>query len=291
MIGEAKRVFSGVRRSEAGMRALRLALAANTILAGALVSGAAIGQEASWLVNPGLQDRWTLEIGAYSPTVDTTAHLNGPLGNGTTVNFEEDLNLKDRKTSATILGKVRIGDRWRIEAEYFGLDRSGSRSINRTITWGDDVYPIGITVSSTFDTDIFRLSGGYSFVKNDTAEVGIALGLHATDFRLSLGATGVGSQQADALAPLPTVGLYASYALSPRWLISGRVDYFSLDYDEYDGSLVAAQGGIDYRFTRNFGIGLGYRYIDYDLTVTKARFNGGVEYRFSGPVLYLVGSF
>ena len=242
-------------------------------------------------VNPGLQDRWTLNIGAYAPEVETTAHLNGPFGNGTSINFEQDLGLKDRKTNATVLGMVRLGDRWRIEAEYFGLDRDGTRSINRTITWGNNTYPIGVTVSSAFDTDIFRLSGGYSFIKNDTAELGISLGLHATDFRLSLGASGIGSQQADALAPLPTVGIYGSYALSPRWLLSGRVDYFSLDYDEYDGSLVNTQVGIDYRFTRHFGIGLGYRYIDYDLTVTKPRFNGGVEYKFSGPMLYLVGSF
>ena len=215
MSGETKYAFSAAR-SVNGNPALRFAVVASMVLAGIFTSSIAVGQESSWVVNPGLQDRWTLEIGAYSPTVETTAHLNGPFGNGTTVNFEEDLNLKDRKTSATVLGKVRIGDRWRIEAEYFGLDRGGSRAINRTITWGDNVYPIGTTVSSTFDTDIFRLAGGYSFVKNDTAEVGIALGLHATDFRLSLGATGVGTQQADALAPLPTVGLYASYAFSPR---------------------------------------------------------------------------
>lgn len=291
MIGEAREVFSDVGRSATRMNPSRFACAASTILVGTFVSGLAIGQEASWVVNPGLQDRWTLEIGAYAPTVDTTAHLNSIFGPGTTVNFEQDLNLDDRKVNATILGRVRIGNRWRIEAEYFGLNRSGTRAINRTITWGDNTYPIGVVVSSTFDTDIYRLSGGYSFIKNDQAELGIALGVHATDFRISLAASGFGAQSADALAPLPTFGIYGSYALSPRWLLSGRVDYFSLDYDEYDGSLVNAQAGIDYRFTRNFGIGLGYRYIDYDLTVTKPRFNGGVEYKFNGPVLYLVGSF
>ena len=143
-----------------------------------------------------------------------------------------------------------------------------------------------------FDTDIFRLSGGYSFIKNDTAELGIALGV-ARDRLPPLTRCErrrVRSRQT-RWHRFPTVGIYGSYALSPRWLLSGRVDYFSLDYDEYDGSLVNAQAGIDYRFTRHFGIGLGYRYIDYDLTVTKPRFNGGVEYKFSGPMLYLVGSF
>ena len=150
---------------------------------------------------------------------------------------------------------------------------------------------MGTVVSAEFESDIYRLSAGYSFIKNEQAELGVALGLFTTDFRVSLAASGVGGQTGDALAPLPTVGLYGSYALSPRWLLSGRVDYFSLDYDDYDGSLVNWVGAIDYRFTRSFGIGLGYRYVDYDLTATKAKFTGGVEYRFSGPMVYLVGSF
>jgi len=291
MISAAKQQFAVVWRSKIATDPLRVAFAAGLVSIGTLISGVASGQQADWAINPGLTDRWTIELGGYAPNVDTTAYLNSISGRGTTVNFEQDLNLDDRKVNLTVAGKVRLGDRWRIEAEYFGLNRSGSEAINRTVSWGNNTYPIGVVVSSTFDTDIYRLSGGYSFIKNDQAELGIALGLHATDFRISLAATGFGAQTADAFAPLPTVGLYGSYALSPRWLLSGRVDYFSLDYNDYDGSLVNTQAGIDYRFTRNFGVGLGYRYIDYDLSVAKSRFNGGVEYKFSGPVFYFVGSF
>ena len=48
---------------------------------------------------------------------------------------------------------------WRIEAEYFALNRSGTRAINRTISWGGNTYPVGIVVNSEFDSDIYRLSG------------------------------------------------------------------------------------------------------------------------------------
>ncbi len=136
-----------------------------------------------------------------------------------------------------------------------------------------------------------RLSAGYSFVKNTQAELGGALGLHVTDFTMSLAGANVAKRTGDALAPLPTVGLYGSYALTPRWLLSGRADFFSFSHHDYDGSLVNLVAGVDYRFTRNFGIGLGYRYVDYDLDVTKSSFSGNVQYEFSGPVLYLAGSF
>lgn len=48
---------------------------------------------------------------------------------------------------------------------------------------------------------------------------------------------------------------------------------------------------MDYRVLRNLAFGVAYRYIDYDLTVPKTRYNGGINYRFSGPLLYLANSF
>ena len=283
--------MSAVNRATSG-HLWRNAIGASLALIGTIVSGLAVGQPANWTVHPGLQDRLTLEVGVYAPEINTTAHLySTTFGAGTSISFEDDLGLDDRKTNVSILGKLRLGDRWRIEGEYFALERSGSRTITRTINWGGDVYPIGVTVSSEFDSDIYRLSGGYSFIKDAQAELGVALGLHITDFTASLAGTNIAKRTGDALAPLPTIGLYGSYAFTPRWLLSGRVDFFSFNYNDYDGSLVNLTAAIDYRFTRNFGVGLGYRYVDYDLEVTKSSFSGGVKYEFSGPVLYLVGSF
>ena len=281
---------NAARRAASGQRLVRNAIGAGLALLGIFASGLAIGQEA-WTANPGLTDGFTLEIGAYAPKVRTDAHFDSTLGPGTSVSFEDDLGLDDRKTQVAVLGKLRLGQRWRIEGEYFALNRSGTRVISKTINWGGNTYPIGIVVDSEFDSDIYRLSAGYSFIKDTQAEFGVALGLHVTDFTASIAGANVARRTGDALAPLPTIGLYGSYALTPRWLLSGRVDFFSFSYNDYDGSLVNAVAAVDYRFTRNFGIGLGYRYVDYDLDVTKSSFSGGVKYQFSGPVLYLVGSF
>jgi hypothetical protein len=69
------------------------------------------------------------------------------------------------------------------------------------------------------------------------------------------------------------------------------MDYFSMNYDEYDGSLINFTAGIDYRFSRHFGAGLAYRHVDYEVTVTKTKFNGGIEYKFTGPVFFVTTSF
>ena len=283
--------MSESRNSRADGKAASAPLVLRTVVAalGLLAGGVVQAQQAA---HPGLTDRWTFQLGAYWPKVDTTASLNGSGGVvNREVSFEDDLNLTDRKTLPALLAAVRLGERWKIEAEYFSLHRSGSRAVSRTISWGDNTYPVGTTVHSEFDSDIYRLSVGYSFVKDDRRELGVVLGVHVTDFNTSLSAAGIGSSSGDTLAPLPTIGLYGAYAFSPKWLLTGRVDYFTLSYDEYEGTLVNLGVALEYRVSRHFGVGLGYRHVSYDVDITKTRYTGSIDYRFNGPILFGVASF
>lgn len=262
------------------------------IISSLLAAGVALGAESSWTKHPYLQDRWNVQLTLFYPDVSTTARLdNSTTGRGTEIDFEQDLDLTDRKALGAFMGSVRLGEKWRIEAEYFALNRSGTRVINRDLSWGNITFPVNTSVSSSFDTDVYRLSGGYSFIKDDKKEFGVALGLFVTDFKASLSTPTLGTSQGDTLAPLPTLGVYGAYAFTPKWLLSGRVDYFSLNYDNYDGSLTNFQVSVDYRFTRTFGVGVGYRYVDYNLEVSDSSWSGNVDYKFHGPTLYGVASF
>jgi hypothetical protein len=77
----------------------------------------------------------------------------------------------------------------------------------------------------------------------------VAVGLHVTQFSVALEGQGhVGSaavqtqnRKRDALAPLPTVGLYGAYQVTPRLSLGGRVDYLSLKVSDYDGRLINAE--------------------------------------------------
>ena len=273
-------------------RLVRPALRAGLALLGVMAAGLAAGQQAGWATHPALQDRWSIQLGLFSPNVDTRAWLNGSGGLvGTEISFEEDLGYADRKDMPAVLASVRLGERWKIEAEYLSLRRENAHSLSRTISWGDNTYALGTTVSSEFSSDIFRLSGTYSFIRDAGKEFGVALGLHTTDFRMTIAASGIGSETGDVVAPLPTLGVYGAYAFTPKWLLAGRIDVFSLDFEDYEGALTNVTIGVDYRFFRNVGLGAAYRYIDYDLSVTASSYNGGINYRFSGPMLYLVSSF
>jgi hypothetical protein len=271
---------------------------------GFLTSGAAVGAAfvamASSAHAQAVNDRYWLEVQAFWPDIDTSVAVAGNGGIvGTKIDLESDLKLKDRKSLPAVSGGARFGDRWSIIGEYYALNRSGSASANRDITFDDVTYPAGASIASEFDTDVYRVAVGYSFVRNDKADVGVSLGLHATQFDVQLegqghiGSAAVQSQtrKRDALAPLPTLGLFAAYQATPRLLVGGRVDYLSLKVSDYDGRLINAEARLSYRVFENVGVGVMYRYVDYDLDIEKERWNGEIAYKFKGPALFLQAGF
>lgn len=243
-----------------------------------------------------LEDRYWFEASAFKPNIDTHVKISSKNGAiGTDIGLESDLNLADRETLPSFVAGARLGSRWAITGEYFSLDREGNAGLTRDITFDDVVYPAGVAVASSFDTAVYRMTVAYSFIRNDRAEVGVAVGAHVTQFDFVLdGEAHIGGaaiqatrRERDALAPLPTVGLYAGYRITPKLSIGGRVDYMSLGVGDYDGQLTNAQATVTYRLFKNVGVGAAYRYVDYGLKIDKDRWNGDMSYQFQGPAVFL----
>lgn len=244
-----------------------------------------------------IDDKYWLEVSGYWPSIDTeiqVSSVNNPTI-GTEIDLESDLDLADDRGLPAFFAGARLGGGFSIGAEYYSLGRSGTKTLERQITFRDVTYPVAVEVESSFDTDIYRLTVGYAFVRNETVELGAALGLHATDIAVELSGQGsvggataqIQSRSEDVLAPLPTLGLFGAWEIAPGFTLNGRVDYLSLKIDQYDGRLVNAQAALTYRFHRNIGIGAAYRYVDYRLDVERERTNGSFEYRFNGPALFV----
>jgi hypothetical protein len=267
------------------------------VLSGALVLSALPG--AALAEHP--QDSFWGELAYFYPTIDSTARLDltATARPGSTIRLEDELDLDERKGTPYLTLGMRLGDRWRLEFEYYELNRSASKTLTRQIEWGDSTFPVGVQIDSTFDTTVYRFTGGYSFIKDQTAEAGVGFGLHITDFTTALSGVGNGpngsasfqSEKRDTLVPLPTLGLFGAYKVSDQLSLRGRVDFLSLKYEDYDGKLVNWMASIDWRFARNWGAGIGYRYVDYQLEATSSDFRGEINYNFKGPTLFLNAAF
>jgi hypothetical protein len=244
-----------------------------------------------------LQDRFWLQVSAYYPKIDTDLRLapaTNPDG-GTEIDLEDDLDLDGREIVPAINAGARIGGRFSIIADYYRLDRDTTAVIDRSITVEDVTYPVNATVTAGFGSDVYRLSIGYAFLRRDDVELGGSIGLHATDFTISLEGQGtVGTaplsnqiRRHDFLAPMPTIGLFGTWEVAPNLTLGGRIDWLSLGLGDYDGRLFNTQASVSYRFARNFGAGIMFRYVDYRVDVEKPDYVGRFTYSFAGPAAFI----
>jgi hypothetical protein len=150
-------------------------------------------------------------------------------------------------------------------------------------------------VDSDFETDVFRLSFGYRFVKQDNWEMAAMVGAHLTDFAFRVaGEATVGTGQRTevqsgrtVLAPLPVVGLQAKYRPA-KWLeLRARGDIFDIEVGAYDGRLVNVEASATAAITGHLGAGIAFRSTDYRVRVNAKRYAANLDYSFDGLRLFL----
>ena len=245
--------------------------------------------------HPALRDKFYFTLGAYFPRTTTSADLESRTGIGTNIDFENTLGMKESKTVPMAMARWRTGERWRIEAEYFQLNRTGDKTVDRTINWGDQTFPVNSTVSSKFDFSDLRISAGYSFFRTKDKEVGVGLGLHAAGYDATLSGTFNGAPIAGdsekVTAPLPVLSAYGQFALTDRWAVGGRMDRFALKYGKFSGNLTGIALDVMYQPFKNVGFGIGSRALALKVAAEDEGRKAEFKQTFQGPVLFVNASF
>ena len=160
-------------------------------------------------------------------------------------------------------------------------------------------FEAGANLDTKLDVDTYMIEVMYNVYKTDRAEILLGGGLHMFDFSASLESTIlVGDQERtvseasdDILAPLPNLRAQGFYALSPKWGLAVTLGWLSAKYEHYDGSFAYIHARTMYRFTESFGVGVGYQFIDVDVSEDRDRGEIGFDIQFDGPAVYLAYSF
>jgi hypothetical protein len=242
--------------------------------------------------HPMMTDRFFVGAGVVWAQSNVTANLNtGRVGLGTFVDFENDIGLKRTNVIGQFAFRMHISERWALEAEYFSLNRDGEKQLSRTIDWGNLSFPIDAAVRGSSDLEDFRISVGYSFFRRKDKEIGFGIGAHVMSLDAALTTRNLGSERASQSAPLPVLTMYSQIALTDRWLFRVRVDRLSLDTGEVDGSVFSSATDFVYQPWRHFGVGLGYRDINMQVSSTGDSWRGKAQIRHTGPYLFASTTF
>ena len=258
------------------------------------------------VIKPG-EERFTLGLGAVLNSFGTNVRVDNPiLGRGSDVNMRDDLGADQDASSYWASGEWRIASRHRIGFAYSRFKLSGTRTMSREITIGDERYPAGAAVSSELKLQIVPITYSYSFIKTESDELAATFGVHWS--RLSFKAQGSATLGTSSGAfdssndtsakgdlPLPLVGLRYDHHFSQQWSVGLQGAYFKLKSGEdtlhVEGETLSARTYVEYRFSRNYGFGLAIEGYQVDVEASKGSWQGGIDYRYWGPQLYLKARF
>jgi hypothetical protein len=211
---------------------------------------------------------------------------------GTNVSLESDLNVSDKKTTPDLEFYWRFNPRHAMEFSYVSLKRSGERTINGSINWGEVTFPVNSKVDTSFDSTVYRIAYRWSPVNENGTELSMLLGAHWTTLKAAMHTSaGTISDDASVDFPLPTIGIRASQAFADNWRITGFGQALKLKIGDYDGSLLNGSVAVEWAFMRQAYAGLGYNYYKYKLTAEKENAKGKFDFRFDGPALYVGWAF
>ncbi|RZJ46532.1 MAG: hypothetical protein EOO44_22725 [Flavobacterium sp.] len=236
--------------------------------------------------------RFKVTAGAFFPVNNTEVQVgtnNGQIG--TKIDLEDDLGFSKSTTSFMGTFDWRISRRSRLGFEYFVLNRSASKTLQREIDFGDDTYEVNARVSAFFDVHIARIAYGYAFLSKPKYEAGLLIGAHVlfSDLGIRLEANNQQlderRQNFDFTAPLPDIGVWGEFVLGKRFGLYVNANYLALKIDDIDGRIVSYNLSLLYNVYKNFSLTAGYTGLNFKVDAIENRLNGYLKWGYNGPTI------
>ncbi|HET6593890.1 MAG TPA: hypothetical protein VFG48_13295 [Xanthomonadales bacterium] len=240
--------------------------------------------------HPKLTDRFLFSAGAFVPQKTLDLRVDGSVET-VDIGFDERLGLSSEETTGSGEVRWRFGEKWSLSGQYFETTDSATAELSEDISWEDYVLRAGSNVIAGIGLSVARVFAGRTFNTGPNHEFGLGFGLHwleisaflEGEFFVNDESTGFRRESVSADAPLPNIGGWYWYALSPRWLVTTRVDWFGASIGDYSGDLWNANAGVTFQAWRNVGFSLSYQFFKLNVEVDKSDWHGGADLTYHGP--------
>jgi hypothetical protein len=237
-----------------------------------------------WRKRPG----FALRLGTYIPSLNTILRLDSErLGKGTEIDFEDTLQLDRSPVIVRGDAEVPVASWLGLDLGFYVINRSNTRVIDRDLQVGDTIFNINQTVNTKFNTTYLRTNVKFYIIRKPRLDFGVWAGANIAFLNFSLEAQELGetfSEGRDVWAPIPAIGIHASYTLFRNFYVFGKAGYFyygisdNLKFNNWSLDI-----NINYYFYKALGIGATYEY-------NRAKLNGEIS-DFSGELINRLGGF
>jgi len=236
-----------------------------------------------------ISDHLALEALFFWGRVSTFGQFNSGAGiMGTPLSAEQELGLTNQAYQPRFELMFRLRPRHRLRVNFFDLRRSGSSVLDTTILFGDQTFQAGRPLQSSINWRQMDITYTYSFLRGERYELGAGLGLHLLEAEAMAQQPGTPLRtDYNQAGPFGTVALDGSYLVAKHWSFNARANYMHLTVHNFTGELEDYHADVQYRWRRNFAVGVGYDYSQAQVDIRNRDPSGIVRLRINGPQLFL----
>ena len=227
-----------------------------------------------------LIDKFTLALGGSNAGLSTEIRLDSrSLGQGTTLNFEDDLGLDASKIIPAVSFGFRFGRKHVFDGNWSKADRNTTSQALSEIRFGDIVIPGGSQVALSYDQAQFSLGYSYYFLRKDRWALGGRVGFRYLSLTTILTVRQLDlEEEGDTAYPLPFLGLSFRYGITQKWRLISNLGWLSVSIGDVDGSQYIINASVEHLTWKHFGFGLGFNASDVNADIDDGgEFTGGVD--------------
>ncbi len=211
---------------------------------------------------------------------------------GTPLNGEHDLGFPGHQQLGLVEAMLRVRERNRVRVDYFESDRNGGVLLANPVIFGNQIFPAGTQLASSFDWRLITVTYTYSFWRSDRLEIGSGLAAYALQLTAQLQAPATFQQQTvTASAGVPAIPLDVSWRVSRRFTLTARGAFFRATIKDFHGELVDLHSDAQFRWNKNFTTGVGYWSTRTALTRSSTSSPGVAHFDVTGPEAFVRFSF
>ena len=243
------------------------------------------------------QQPFQISLGSFTNSSEIKIRADAENQEGTEFDWGDTIGDVDG-TSIRLDSYWRINDRHHIRFMYTENSSKRTKILDRDIEWNGELIPVDASVQSDFGFYVIEVAYEYDFSKREDRELVLSAGLHYTAFSSELtgtyatpggggGTTTVGSE-AKLGAPLPVIGARGMWNLGGNWWLDGQVQFFQVNIDNIDGSILNYRAAVIWQPKQWLGLGAGYDSfgIDVDAEGKGDRLRGSLEWTYQGPQVF-----
>jgi hypothetical protein len=188
------------------------------------------------------------------------------LGKGTTLSFEDDLDLPDKEIVPSLSFEWQAGRRHRLGVRWQDIKRGSTTQVLEEIEWGGEIIPVDANIAIGFDIRTLAVDYTYyPWVKTRWAG-GVGLGFRVMDLRTALTVENIElEEQVDGTAPLPYINFEYRRIFRERWRLKAELGWFELTYGDIKGGQYIGRLAGEYITSRRWGFGVALNYSNVDV--------------------------